>query len=363
MPTEIIRYINSGSTDGGDGTTPGVSGSDRAFHTPQSALNWVAATYPNRVTSDVLIRLRVVGRFATVSSALTWPATTGDDTRYIIFEPHENKHTGRYGASFDGIDYNGSNLMGNPAYKVEFRDLVTNYTGTSANFGQINTASAVNGCDVTFLRCIFRRNPAIATQPTDPDGASGDGACLRQTDGSASNTLRVRAISCQFLGPWGRVLWIARQDNSNSRAVAYNCTAIDVFGGFRTLSVATGSRVHLRNNRVERRSGSTLDCYSLAVSPTSATNISDDATSPQTALRSLTGTFVDAGAGDYTPTGADPGIGAGTDLSADAEFAFAYDLNDASRTTWDIGALNAASSGPSAAAKTQYRRHQLLEAI
>jgi hypothetical protein len=80
----------------------------------------------------------------------------------------------------------------------------------------------------------------------------------------------------------------------------------------------------------------------------SATNISSDATSPQTGLRSIDLDFVNAAANDYHLAAIDTeAIGSGTDLSADANLPFSTDIDGDTRPAgaWDIGADQIAVAG------------------
>ena len=79
-------------------------------------------------------------------------------------------------------------------------------------------------------------------------------------------------------------------------------------------------------------------------------NISSDATSPNVALRSIDLDFADAANDDYHLAATDTeAIGAGVDLSADANLAFDYDIDGDERPSgdWDIGAdQTAAAASP-----------------
>ena len=79
---------------------------------------------------------------------------------------------------------------------------------------------------------------------------------------------------------------------------------------------------------------------------TTATNLSEDATSPEVGLRSKVVSFVDEANDDFHLASGDTSAkDAGTDLSADGQLAFSDDIDGATRSgSWDIGADEAAAA-------------------
>lgn len=76
-----------------------------------------------------------------------------------------------------------------------------------------------------------------------------------------------------------------------------------------------------------------------------ATNISEDASSPNAAFRNLAVLFVNEAGNDFHLDSSDTAAkGAGTNLSADAQYPFSTDIDGETITTWSIGA-DAASGG------------------
>lgn len=120
-------------------------------------------------------------------------------------------------------------------------------------------------------------------------------------------------------------------NKAGSTMYAYNNTMVTNRIGIAALA----GTVNATNNLCQDPSAS--GCY-VTVSG-GATNLSSDATSPQTALRSKTVTFA-TGTKNYhldpTDTSAKD---AGTDLSADLAYPFSTDMEGQTRTApWDIGA-------------------------
>lgn len=128
-------------------------------------------------------------------------------------------------------------------------------------------------------------------------------------------------------------------DGSGVVVRAYNNTIVDCRIGF----ARTAGTMVPKNNIVQDTSNV---CFSGTMT-SSQTNISSDATSPETGLRSIDLDFVDAANGNYHLAGTDTeAIGAGTDLSADADLPFSDDIDGGARAggAWDIGADQAAAA-------------------
>ncbi|MEI7890670.1 MAG: fibronectin type III domain-containing protein [bacterium] len=120
---------------------------------------------------------------------------------------------------------------------------------------------------------------------------------------------------------------------ASNNAYIYNNTLYNVGGGF---FVANSTPV-LKNNIVN---GTTGIEYVGTFSAASAGNISDDATSPNVALRNKAVAFVDAANKDFHLEFNDTvAKNAGVDLSADANLPISTDIDgDIRAGTWDIGA-------------------------
>lgn len=131
------------------------------------------------------------------------------------------------------------------------------------------------------------------------------------------------------------------QNASANTIHAYNNALIGGTYGIRNVAGTVRPKNNIaQDNSTAGYNGSMTD---------SATNISEDATSPETGLRNISLTFVNAGT-DYHLADTDTAaIDAGTDLSADATIAFDYDFEGDTRgASWDIGAderLVAAAGG------------------
>jgi hypothetical protein len=145
-------------------------------------------------------------------------------------------------------------------------------------------------------------------------------------------------------------------DNQASASFAMdNCTIVDINNTNVTSGNAVGvlyydlAAFSLRNNLITdiTGDGGTGTCYnpSSVSNATATTNGSDDTSSPNTGLRSLSITYEAAGSDDYQLAAGDTGaINAGTDLGAGN---LAVDLNNRNRDTegdtWDLGAYERVS--------------------
>jgi len=119
----------------------------------------------------------------------------------------------------------------------------------------------------------------------------------------------------------------------------YNNTIYDMSQVGVNVNWSTGV-VNIKNNLVQVTA---VNDYVIGVSGgtlNTAGNVSEDATSPETALRNLTAVFEDVGSLDFHLSTADSaGRLNGTDLSADAYYAFDTDINVQKRIApWDSGA-------------------------
>lgn len=128
--------------------------------------------------------------------------------------------------------------------------------------------------------------------------------------------------------------------NSNVILVIYNNTLVNNSVGIFT------SSVHAASSRVFNNiSTSNTTDYTLNGTFTTDNNLSLDTSSPDTAHRSKTVTYTDAGNDDYSTNDADV-VGLGTDLTADSLFPFSVDCLGVSRgTSWDMGAFQDVAAG------------------
>lgn len=100
---------------------------------------------------------------------------------------------------------------------------------------------------------------------------------------------------------------------------------------------ATGCTVHAKNNIVQLLSGTSAACYEGTFA-SGDYNLSSDGTEPGTNGVQATLTFNNAAGEDYHLAAADASVAVGTDLSEDANLAFTTDIDNETRSTWNMGA-------------------------
>jgi len=332
MPTQRLIYVDQDIASATAGT--GTVGDPYSRWT--YAIEQEHALSRDYVALDEEVVFVCSGQQRQVGSVWTAPdfgARLDATHRLILTAADSAKHNGIYdSSSFFTLWFVDGNvqMIGSSTRLVHwtFRDVQVRISGTSLTSGGFANSWG------WYERVIFSREGRSAGTPT---------AGIAFT-GTSADAYNLRLIACQFVGSWFRTA--SAVCTGSASVVVYNTTAVGCRNGF-TLTQNSGTPVmRCINNRVEREASWGGTCYSISGADiVTATNMSDDTSSPQTGLRSLTGTFVNAGTGDYTPTGADPGIAAGTNLSADATRPFAFDLKNTAITTWMIGALNPASTG------------------
>ena len=145
--------------------------------------------------------------------------------------------------------------------------------------------------------------------------------------------------------------------SSSDTTVIENCTITDIDtdnsgDDGRGLVMNDNANHTYRNNlvtNITNSGGGSSECYSLTsvTNATATTNGSDDATSPNSALRNLTVAFEDSASQDYRLAAADTdAIDAGTDLGSGAVAVDMLGRNrDTEGDTWDLGAFEYVSAG------------------
>lgn len=340
MPTTVTRYVNTNSTAGGNGTTNATTGANRAYALLRDALDAEFIAYPNLVTSDIILKVICAGGVDTSGTLPIFeiPAFTTDETRYL----HVVADTGsRATAVWDINKYILTHTGGTSAVVFPNAIKVSKWEGLQIENRSTNGVwSVINANDVgqdsilTVDGCYIRS--------ISGSGNNNVGINLNSTGGirralRVSNTIVhgdfATGIACNFAA------------NGSSGSYYYNNT---VFGNFINQGIlldnlGTGVTGSVKNNIVSGSGGNGsyfLDAGSGQI--LTATNISSDATSPQTTLRNINSRlfFVSTASGDFRITGG-AAVDAGTNLSTDPIYAFSTDINGTTRPvngTWDIGA-------------------------
>ena len=252
------------------------------------------------------------------AGAVTFDGWTTDATRYIrVFARAGSEAQLPWSASaarntttLNAVGY------GTAEQFTRFEYLQCDITNTLSNSTAFNTQSA-SSC--RFVGCVARDSgPNSNVGFRSNSGSSFFINCVAIGDGGAS--------TMGFQNVWG--------------AVWYNCTAVGWATGF----VSTAALTKTARNCVAFNC--TTD-WSWGTGGTASNNASEDGTHPGTSGVTITvDPFVDSAGGDYHIASGSQLVDVGTDLSADATFAFTLDFDRAARSgTWDIGADEYVAAG------------------
>jgi hypothetical protein len=349
VPTVVQYYINNTSpnTSGGDGTTNATSGAGRAFVNWTDARAAIIAAYPNLLASNVQINIDVTGLISLSSSITDCNGFTTDATHYLNFRAASGQaHAGYYDATKAGFltTVNTTVFSGSLQNYTRFDRLQFVNALNSLLYGTgFSLSSTTDSGGYQITNCVFHRYGRSAGNVQGGTAFSWSGTQRRE----------FTIANCVFSGSW----FYGVENNyaqTGSSIFIYNNTFIGISGD--TASIGYGismtgqidpNTTFIKNNRVEV-SGAFASCYNLVSGAITATNFSSDTTSPNTAGRSKTGTFVDAAAFNYALTSGDAGVGAGTPTVYDVTYLLTTDIIGTARpqqTTWDVGAFEYIVSG------------------
>ena len=256
--------------------------------------------------------------------------TTSSDYYIKIYTPASERHDGKWNTSKYRLSVSGSQPIniGDGANFIRIDGLQL-YCALSSEYGFACGGSLSGARDVQISNCIAKVSGEYA------------GKCITLSS-NGSGTAKIWNNIC-YSETTGYVLCIeTRHFEWDSLTYVYNNTC---YGGSVGVYHSGGNVPLIKNNLCN---GNTTD-YSGTFHASSVTNLSEDTTSPNSALQSKAVTFVNEGAYDFhlgsTDTNA---INAGTDLSSDTYIAFNTDIDGTTRSgTWDIGADEYVSAGVS----------------
>ncbi len=324
----VVRFVNTASTSGGDGTTNATTGANRAYPTLAA---WDAAEATDLVAAGDTHEVQCDGGADTTTVSLVgWTSST---TNTLTVKPNANSahagklDTGKYHlAAVSNYDV----ALTASTFHTEIDGLQFSQTSGMNIAAVVANAAAVSGRLTTVKNCIIKGN-----------NAAGTNRAIRRTNNGNNHFYN------NIIYDWHQGIRTEAQGTTAlSDCAIYNNT-IEGCGTNGIRLDGTGQRIYVKNNLLDN---DTTDYLQDATpNATTATNNTSDATSPDGAgHQSIVTTFTDLGGEDYSTSDSDV-VGQGTDLSADGVLAFSTDILGNSRPggAWDIGAFQNAGASSS----------------
>ena len=350
VATVVQYYINTSSTSGGDGTTNATTGAGRAFVNWTDAKAAIYAAYPNFVAANVQVNVDVTG-LINHASLVGFDGFVGDATHFLrVRAASGQQHAGYYDASKAGFTTTATSTIYPVQSYTRFENLqiVNASSGTTwgSAFQELGTADVLG---LVISGCVLHRTGRSGTAVNNGEAYQYGGIVVRDIV-FANNVIS---------GSWFRTIDM-QYSSVGSRIVVYNNTIVAPTGTTYESPVGTpftpyaidipnvpAGSFYIKNNRVEAVGNG--GCYNLGSNTQiTSTNFSSDTTSPDTAGRSKTGTYVNAAGFNYTLTSGDAGVGAGTPTVYDVTYILTTDILGTQRplfATWDVGAFEFGARG------------------
>lgn len=318
----VTRYVNTGSTAGGDGTTNATEGANRAYPSLSAAL-LAEAPAPNPLTHALRIYCSGMTADTTHTDHTPWEFYTTSD--YYVWVIGDNT-TGKWNTS---------------AFRMEITDASAIYNQYAAHVRLTNLQIMVKVTTTTARNCL-----RLATANNDISGGVVDhrvNGCIVRKDPTSTGSGNVYGfINSDPLSAGGSMrvwnsiaygCWIGFDGDTSawiqSNLRYYNCTGYGSLINFSDGGICV--------NCLGSDQQGAFDFFGMSASSDHCA--SSDATAPGTNKRiNQTFTFVDAVNGDFHLQASDAGA-VGYGLSDPASGLFADDIDGQVRTgAWDIGA-------------------------
>jgi hypothetical protein len=352
-PTVVDYYVDTASTSGGDGTTPALSGANRAFVSLSAALTALQTTNWKGAYQRPLIHCAASTGAAdttVVSFASAWNGKLSPTCYLTVVTDQPSSlftDTSKYRLAISI----GSSTPVSPANAwyvrlVGIHVLVTidATAGGTALMATSEPASNPGDMDVRWDSCRLSVVSIAATRPSPPAGfwtmLSGVGNKVLWVNCVVSGLTGVTAGSCNAFQANGSV---------TAQVYAYDCTVYNSDVGI--YNEPATAVVTAKNFGAVAVADGFLGNFAAA-STNNASNLAADAPGSN-ARNSVTPTFVNAAGGNlHLDTSDTAWSNVGADLSADPVFPFSTDGDGETRTgTWDVGAdENVTVSGAGASA-------------
>ena len=331
---EVVRYVNGGSTAGGDGTTSATTGANRAYATFSA---WAAAEATNLVTDGDTHKLIVTGSsvISAVANLSGW--TMGPSNGLTIVAEGADRYNGAFSTSKPRIT-NGSGAS--PMFRV-------NSSGANVIFDGLQFVEGLGAGASEVPAVVVDVNDStviVTVKNCYSDGCEAllDAWLYGQSASDAYDTVNVLNNVIRNGVPRSIILRGTGTQN------VINNTAMDSSGDGILIEVQSGEVNNLYNNISLDAGGSGTD-YDLRGSGTrnSSDNYSSDSSSPNASGDNWVEDFTDAAGGDFSV--------ADTDLQGTGFNVTSFtteSVNGETRVAGsiDVGAYQAASSGASGTA-------------
>lgn len=338
-PTVANYYVDCASAPGGDGTTSGTAGANRAFHSLQEALDALDGT--NWVTTNQLPVINCGGSTADTGFAIPKSAWVGltDPTHYLSIVTNQPsalatstahyRQFGAYGIGFDNI--NGALRH----FRITGLHTIVTTVGAGSFGWAIHSTDSPSpdpgDCDMRFDRCRIEVQSINASHSGNGAGFWFD---LSGTGNRATFTNCV-AVGAIAAGTGTHSGFVATSGASSDIAF-YNCDAYGWDVGFNSENNATTLPIAKNDGATNCTNGWNGNWRSG--SDRNASSLASDApgTNPR---NSVTPSFVSAPSDLHLSSSDTAWKDQGGDLSADSRFSLTIDGDGETRTgTWDIGA-------------------------
>lgn len=342
MASARVRYVNSASTAGGDGTTNGTAGATRAYATLAAA---ISAEATNLVTADVYLQILCCGTTADSFDG-DFTGFTTDATRYVEIQGNTGDsagaHAGIFSTSYFRLSYTKDTGFTPRSYSGTRFDLrltnlqMENTGGDGERRNGINLTSYSGNGELYVKNCLIRYNPSGGATTNDNHGFRAN---------ASTGAIKIYLINNVIYGfREAGLFWDAK--SSGEQLLLYNNTFsgnnLDGTDGVNVsmdVTNTTGEILIMKNNIL-----TTFSCSGTPETYTHSNNGTTDTSSPDNTYDSQTYTYVNTtlATADYHLSSADTGAkDKGADLSADGTYAFSDDCGRVTRIgTWDQGAFS-----------------------
>lgn len=305
---EIVRYVNTASTLGGDGTTNATTGDNRAY---ASLSEWEADEQTDLDTANNTHLVHCEGSAADVAATIDGWTTSVTDFITVQVDT-DKRHDGKWNAGKYRIEADGAVALQLADHNVFVIGLQLKGDNLSGGIFLISRSNVIRECIVT--------------------GSSRYGFYLTGDDNN-------RLYNCLAFEV-GRYGFYDSKNGGNT--YLYNCTSAD--NGRHNFYHGEFGVTEQYTNCLGYNPGATYSDFTGT--PSITTCASSDATG-SAGLQSIADPFEDAANDDYHLASDASIIGDGTDLSG----TFTVDIDNETRVAWDIGADEYAAAGPTEVTK------------